>query len=69
MYNYLSIFFSLKKYLNILMEESEKIKARRLYMRNYYLENKERYKKGIYTPKSQEPKFKIIRKEVIISFE
>tara|TARA_R100001509_G_C4762145_1_gene180105 strand:+ start:432 stop:587 length:156 start_codon:yes stop_codon:yes gene_type:complete len=51
------------------MEESEKIKARRLYMRNYYLENKERYKKGIYTPKSQEPQFKIIRKEVIISFE
>ena len=51
------------------MDETEKILARRKYMRNYYLQNKERYKKGIYTPKSQEPKFKIIRKEVIISFE
>ena len=49
--------------------DTEKIKARREYMKKYYLENKERYKNGKYTPKKLNPIFKIIRKEIIISFE
>lgn len=51
------------------MDETEKILARRKYMRNYYLQNKERYKKGIYIPKSSQPIFQIIKKDITIIFE
>ena len=51
------------------MEEEASIKARREYMRNYYLANKDRYKKGIYIPKKSNPTFSIVKKDVVIIFE
>ena len=50
--------------------DAEKIQKRKEYMKNYYLNNKERYKNGKYIKKKEEkPVFKIIRKPVIITFQ
>ncbi len=49
--------------------DADKIQKRRDYMRNYYLNNKERYKNGKYIKKKEKPFFKIIRKPIIITFQ
>jgi len=50
--------------------DADKIQKRKDYMRNYYLNNKERYKNGKYIKKKKEkPVFKIIRKPITIIFQ
>jgi hypothetical protein len=50
--------------------EEDKIQKRREYMKNYYLNNKERYKNGKYVKKkAPKPQFHIVRKTVTIIFE
>jgi hypothetical protein len=49
--------------------EEDKIQKRRQYMKNYYLNNKERYKNGKYVKKkAPKPEFRIVRKEIKIIF-
>lgn len=53
--------------------DNKKIEERRLYMRAYYLKNKERYKNG-YRRRSKsakekvKPKFAIIKKNIVLHF-
>ena len=49
--------------------EEDKIQKRRQYMKNYYLNNKERYKNGKYVKKkAPKPEFSVVRKAIKIIF-
>ena len=52
------------------MKDEDKIAKRKEYMKNYYLNNKDRYKNGKYVKKEKpKPRFYIIRKEITITFQ